>query len=247
MPSIGDLTKYSLYTFATMLQLSVIANVMTIHSAEDPEIDNVPLAGFLMSKTNLTNVTTIALGIFAGYSLCNGLRTTKHKIKECISGGWEGIKFFRVAVPLFIVLSTISNYLCSSVILCKENKPVNEDNDLLSLSQKIFYTTIIGPIFEEIAFRGVIAGTTKYIAKKIPGISNKAEAISQGVSSIWFGLMHPSWATKINSSVSGWKLLYPIKKEHGMMGAISAHIAFNTISAFIISPILNEYYIKKFF
>lgn len=93
----------------------------------------------------------------------------------------------------------------------------------------LFLVVILGPVAEEIFFRGVIYGQLR------EGFSAVAAACISGV---MFGVYHKNLVQGIYATICGVVLAYLFEKTHTIWGSIITHVMFN-LSSYLVAAVRN--------
>lgn len=130
-----------------------------------------------------------------------------------------GIAFFgQFAVSLILVAV---NYLFPSIFQQYEELSKSFDLNTITPVAMIFIVCILGPLAEEMLFRGMI------YAKLRRAFSVWPAAI---ISGILFGLFHANWVQGIYASLFGVVLAYIYEKTQTIWGSCLLHVVFNSLS-----------------
>ena len=88
----------------------------------------------------------------------------------------------------------------------------------------IFFVCLLGPLAEEVVFRGMIYGRLRRAFSLVP---------SMLISALLFGIYHGNWVQGIYASVFGMILAYVYEKTQTIWGSFLLHAVFN-LSSYII-------------
>ncbi len=154
----------------------------------------------------------------------------KERLKNYIGLGALGYLGF---IPIFFILVFLSATLCS--IFGFEPKPhviidiFKEEKSIFVLASLAIFAAIIGPIFEEILFRGVLYPALR---KKIG--RNRALAIT----SIFFAVIHFNVFQFIPILGLGFVLTLLYEKTNNLIPSITLHALNNSVSVILTFTLL---------
>jgi len=142
------------------------------------------------------------------------------------------------------VVNTISSIALTQLLL-KQVPPTQEDEQYVRLvTESVFKSAVIGPILEEVIFRGVLQPSLRWIVSVwLPDVSLKvafippmalASMISVVATSVLFGFMHltnnHSYKKFQALHATGIGIVYGVlAANYGLGASIGAHIMSNTI------------------
>lgn len=140
---------------------------------------------------------------------------------------------------VFLVISCIGRQ--KFFTLSEKSAPSYDDMDLSKMGLLV---CVVGPILEEVIFRGIVQPVIKFTVKHLAQVMVSEETARKiatitaiGLTAIFFGLLHfdnhAHWLLAlpqvINATFGG--IVYGIEKEYGTLAMpIAQHIANNTVA-----------------
>lgn len=143
----------------------------------------------------------------------------------------EGIDKKKIFYYIFIGICVSLSY---NLLLCGLNKIVYFTNLYDNISQNIVVnlitTGILGPILEELIFRGIIYNKLKSIHK---------HSVAAVVTGLIFGLLHGNLVQFIYTFFFNFILIKSYEKENNILIPIIIHISANSIITLLLYFIIN--------
>lgn len=176
----------------------------------------------------ITIITFIIFGVifYKNYQIYKNVYNKKVSIKD---------------IFILIILGIVLN-LSYNLILGSLNNIVhftnNYDSINISIMIYIICTGILGPILEELLFRGIIFNKLKVFNKQMKAIL---------ITTFIFAIFHSNPVQMLYAFCLSFILIYVYEKYKNIMAPILVHVASNTINIFTCMLIINNNYVLNFF
>lgn len=187
---------------------------------------NIPTEELVLKCNNFLNEYKVLIS-FIGFIIFMFIFTKKYK--KLFNDKYSVNKEF-----VYIALFGIGYSIIINILFLNINDIFNiSDSQFLPIPNKeiipsILCSGIMGPILEELLFRGIVYN-------KIKEISNEKKGIL--LTSLFFGLVHMNLFNCINAFILSFILIHLYNKSKTIIAPIILHISVNTIVVLIINII----------
>ena len=169
-------------------------------------------------------------------ALCTGLAITKTDLKKMLRFRGFGGKDLFDFTALSYGMATVGSFICVFIaavvaLLMGKNGAVSMEESLSQFSPTgdplwlkvliYLYICLIGPIMEELIFRGVL----------LEGLRKYGNGFGIVMSSVMFGLMHQRFIQCVPAILLGMIFAGMVVKTGSLLPSIFAHVVNNTMSA----------------
>ncbi|MGN1205589.1 MAG: lysostaphin resistance A-like protein [Eubacterium sp.] len=236
LKSLGFAIIYLLIPIVLQLALSFMISfhIVAIRLLHGVQYDADKLSGWISSsQMSMVFITLVNITIIAGVGSWYWYVRKVHQPVESAE------RYNKILTPkatgTIFLLAFASQFVCNIMLLVfqKVFPAIYEDYcklvDTMSLKTMpapamIAIVGIIGPIAEELIFRGMVFRTLR------KGFSFGIAALLSGVC---FGIYHMNWVQGVYASCLGLVLAFVYERTQSILGAILFHIFFNCVNYFL--------------